>query len=69
MATPDQVAKAHQRQLEAGWRRIGLRLPPEAAKALEALERSTGMSPGQIVALALSQAASVGLQRVPKQQR
>lgn len=33
--TRSQLAQeAHQRQLELGWRRLSLRLPPEAADAL-----------------------------------
>lgn len=57
MASSDQVAKAHARQLKAGWRRIGLRLPPEAARALGRLERAQGLTPVQIVSQALIQAA------------
>lgn len=58
MATTDQVARAHQRQLEAGWRRLGLRLPPEAAKALQTLQERTGATPVQVISQLLSDAAS-----------
>lgn len=57
MATPEQVARAHQRQQEAGWRRLGLRLAPEAAAALARLQRASGTNPGQVVTAALLAAA------------
>lgn len=60
MATSDQVAKAHQRQLEAGWRRLGLRLPPEAAEALRKLEARTGELPTDLISRLLLDAAKRG---------
>jgi hypothetical protein len=58
MATTDQVARAHQRQLEAGWRRLGLRLPPGPAQALQKLQERTGATPVQIINNHLLEAAS-----------
>lgn len=45
----DYVKKAHQLQLKRGWRRLGLRLPPEAAMDLAREEIRTGQSPTNII--------------------
>lgn len=43
------VAKAQEKRLREGWRRLNLWLPPEAAKALERAERRHGSATAAIV--------------------
>ena len=43
------VAKAQQKQIDAGWQRLHLRLPPAAAKKLDRICANTGKSPVAII--------------------
>ena len=45
----EQVKAAHQKQLEAGWRRLGVRLNPEAADDLHRLCAYNTMTPTQVI--------------------
>lgn len=55
-ATPSQrVARAQARQEAEGWRRLNLRLPPDAARDLAALlESGYGATPTDVIARALA---------------
>lgn len=46
----DYTRAAHERQLAAGWRRLSLRLSPEANNDLEALCARFDLSPTQMLA-------------------
>lgn len=44
----ERVAKAQEKRLQQGWRRVNLWLPPEAAKQLEQAEKRYGSSTAAI---------------------
>ena len=46
----ERVAKAAERRQQAGWRRLNLWLPPEAAKQLAKAEQDHGSATAAIVA-------------------
>lgn len=53
--TPAQrVARAQARQLSEGWRRLGLRLPPETAHALDRICQRTGETPTALISRLLA---------------
>lgn len=49
MTRSQSVARCQQRQIEQGWRRLNLRLPPDAAQALARMEEATGLTPTAIL--------------------
>lgn len=67
--TPSQRSeRSHKRREEAGWRRMTLRLPPEAAEALAWLEEATGHNPTKIIADVLVLKASMARKRIERDQ-
>lgn len=54
MTRSQNVARCQQRQIKQGWRRLHLRLPPDAAKSLASLEESTGLTATALIVALLT---------------
>jgi hypothetical protein len=49
-----QTAKAQAKQIEAGWRRLSLRLSPETAACLDRACEASGLTPTQVISQLLA---------------